>query len=158
MINSSLTLYFRHVVPKALSAENVTEGLVDTFGENPEKINIKKVDGNVQVEFTANGETITATVKTPNIIAKNGIIHEVDKILFNPPTPNPTDDLIKVLTDRGNFGKLIQALNDLTLTDTLNSAEEKTIFAPNDAAFVKLTGADFETLADTAEKIKIIKR
>ena len=139
-------------VIKKFLHKKIISGTVKTLDQ--EEIELTKTGNIVEIKF---GEK-TAKVLTADIKASNGIIHEVDNILFNPPTPNPTDDLIKVLTDRGNFGKLIQALNDLTLTDTLNSAEEKTIFAPNDAAFVKLTGADFETLADTAEKIKIIKR
>ena len=144
LINSSLTLYFRHVVTKALSAENITEGLVDTFGENPQQINIKKEDGGVQVEFTANGETITATVKTPNIKAKNGIIHEVDKILLETATPTPeppietTENLIEVLEKATKFTELLKALTTVGLTENLKTISLATIFAPNDDAFKTL--------------------
>ena len=147
-------VYFRHIVTKALSAENMTIGSEQTFGENPQTINIKKVDGNVQVEFDGN----TATVKTPDIIAKNGIIHEVTAILLEPSTPAPTEDLIQVLTKRGNFGKLIEAVTKSGLTDKLKAIGVATFFAPNDEAFKKLPeGTTIESL--TAEELeKIISR
>ena len=93
---------------------------------------------------------------TPNIIAKNGIIHQVDTILLSaePPIDNP-GTLIEELTKKGNFKKLIKAITDSTLTEELNKADEKTIFAPNDAAFDKLT--DFENKTE-AEKKAIISR
>ena len=131
---------------------------MDTFGENPEKINIKKVDGNVQVEFTANGETITATVKTPNIIAKNGIIHEVDKILLESATPAPTEDLIQVLEKKENFKELIKAITKSGLTEKLKTIGPATFFAPNDDAFKKLPeGTTIDSLS-VEELKKIISR
>ena len=157
LINSSLTIYFRHVVTKALSAENITEGLVDTFGENPQQINIKKEDGGVQVEFTANGATTTATVVKTNINAKNGIIHEVDNILLETPTPAPTEDLIQALTTAGNFNELIKAITTVGLTEDLKNITAATIFAPNDDAFKKLPTGTIEGL--TPEELeKIISR
>ena len=157
LINSSWTLYLRHVVTKALSAENITAGPVDTFGENPQQINIKKEDGGVQVEFTANGDTTTATVKTPNIKAKNGIIHEVDKILLEPATTAPTEDLIQALEKKENFKELIKAITKSGLTEQLKNATTglATIFAPNDNAFKKLPeGTTIESLSkEDLEKI-----
>ena len=108
---------------------------MDTFGENPEQINIKKVDGKVQVVF----DEKTATVKTPNIIAKNGIIHEVDTILLSPETPiETTGDLIEVATKLGNFKKILQAIDDVGLTEKFKTIEAATIFAPTDDLFEKL--------------------
>ena len=101
----------------------------------------------------------TATVVTPNIKAKNGIIHQVDTILLSaePPIDAP-GTLIEELTKKGNFKKLIKAITeDLELKEKINSADEKTIFAPNDAAFDKLTDEDFEKKTET-EKKAIISR
>ena len=96
---------------------------------------------------------------TPNIIAKNGIIHQVDTILLaaEPPIDNP-GTLIEELTKKENFKKLIKAITeDLELKAKIDSADEKTIFAPNDAAFDKLTDEDFEKKTVT-EKKAIISR
>ena len=71
-------LFFRHVViGSKLSAEDVTDGPVDTLGG--EKINLKKKeDGGIQVEF--NGKT--ANVVETSLTASNGIIHFIDAILL----------------------------------------------------------------------------
>ena len=131
---------------------------MDTFGENPQQINIKKEDGGVQVEFTANGETTTATVKTPNIKAKNGIIHEVDKILLEPTTTAPTEDLIQALEKQENFKELIKAITKSGLTEELKTIGLATFFAPNDDAFKKLPeGTTIESLTQDELK-KIISR
>ena len=151
-------IYFRHVVPKTLPAENIITGLVDTFGENPEKINlIKKEDGVVQVGFTANDVTTTATVKRSNIKAKNGIIHEVDTILLEPQTLAPTEDLIQALTTAGDFTELIKAITNVGLTEQLKTIAAATIFAPNDNAFKKLPVGTIEGLSPEDLK-KIILR
>ena len=74
------------------------------------------------------------------------------------PTPEPqTENLIQVLTKKGNFQQLIKAITDLKLIASLDSIDSKTIFAPNDAAFAKITDVDFVELTDP-EKIIIIKR
>ena len=131
---------------------------MDTFWETPQQINIKKEDGGVQVEFTANGETTIATVKTPNIKAKNGIIHEVDKILLEPATPAPTEDLIQALEKKENFKELIKAITKSGLTETLKTIGLATFFAPNDDAFKKLPeGTTIESLTPDELK-KIISR
>ena len=72
------SLFFRHVVSGSkLSAEDVTDGPVDTLGG--EKINLKKKeDGGIEVEF--NGKT--ANVVETSLTASNGIIHFIDNILL----------------------------------------------------------------------------
>ena len=71
-------MYFRHVLKKELFAKDVATGQtqVDTFGT--EKIDLtKKEDGGVEIAFDGK----TATVVTPDIKAKNGVIHEIDTII-----------------------------------------------------------------------------
>ena len=154
-------IYFRHVVTKALSAENITAGPVDGFGEKPEKINIKKEGVKVQVEFTVNGATTTATVLNPNIKAKNGIIHSVDTILLSPePTIETPGDLIEVATKLGNFTRILKAIADLGLTEKFKAIEEATIFAPTDDLFEKLEKEKpgfFENLTNET-KLALISR
>lgn len=68
-------IYFRHVVTKALSAENMTIGAVETFGK--EMINTKKTGDVIEIEFGGK----TAQVVTKDIDAKNGVIHEIGTII-----------------------------------------------------------------------------
>ena len=76
---------------------------------------------------------------TPNIIAKNGIIHQVDTILLSaePPIDSP-GALIEVATKSGKFTKILKAIADLGLTENFKNIEAATIFAPTDDLFEKL--------------------
>ena len=125
---------------------------MDTFGENPEKIDIKKVDGKVQVVFGGK----TATVTTPDIKAKNGIIHEVDIILLSPETPiETTGDLIEVATNLGNFKKILKAIDDVGLTAEFKTIEAATIFAPSDKVFDELEVASPGLIGKLTKEDKI---
>ena len=125
---------------------------MDTFGENPEKIDIKKVDGKVQVVFGGK----TATVTTPDIKAKNGIIHEVDIILLSPETPiETTGDLIEVATKLGNFKKILKAIDDVGLTEEFKTIEAATIFAPSDKVFDELEVASPGLIGKLTKEDKI---
>ena len=76
---------------------------------------------------------------TPDIKAKNGIIHEVDTILFSPETPiETTGNLIEVLEKATKFTELLKALTTVGLTENLKTIALATIFAPNDDAFKTL--------------------
>ena len=113
----------------------------------PKQITIKKEDGKVQVDFGGK----TATVTTPDIIAKNGIIHEVDTILLSPETPiETTGNLIEVLEKAEKFTELLKALTTVGLTEKLNTIVLATVFAPNDDAFKSLPA---ETIGEALKKI-----
>ena len=63
-----------------LSAEDVTDGPVETLGG--EKINLtKKKDGGLQVEFDGRTANVVETIND----ASNGIIHFIDNILLKVP-------------------------------------------------------------------------
>lgn len=84
-----------------------------------------------------------STVVTADIVAENGIIHVVDKVIL------PPGDIIEVATQAGGFTKLAAALTSANLVDTLKGAGPFTVFAPTDAAFDALGSAapTGETLA-----------
>ena len=78
-----------------------------------------------------------------------------------PTTSEPTtEDLIQVLTKKGNFKQLIEAITKSGLTDQLKTITTglATIFAPNDNAFEKLPeGTTIESLTKK-DLEKIISR
>ena len=122
---------------------------MDTFG-GKEQINlIKEADSKIKVEFDGK----TATVKTPDIKAKNGIIHEIDTILLSPEPPieNP-GNLIEVLEKAAKFTELLTALTKVGLTEKLKTITLATIFAPNDDALKTLpqgtTDEDFKKIIE----------
>ena len=100
----------------------------------------------------------TPIVPTPPPIASTPA---TPPIASTPATPEPTtEDLIQVLTKKGNFKQLIEAITKSGLTDQLKTITTglATIFAPNDNAFKKLPeGTTVESL--TKEDLeKIISR
>ncbi len=99
-----------------------------------------------RIFITRNGTTGAITgingnvrVSTPNIVASNGVIHAIDRVLV--PTSvnntlyalisaNPNFSLLKRAIDRANTATGATILNDLT-----SAASNITFLAPNNAAF-----------------------
>jgi transforming growth factor-beta-induced protein len=77
-----------------------------------------------------------ATISMTNIVAANGVIHVIDKVIVP-----PADDLVGTAQAAGEFMQLTAALTSAGLVGTLQGAGPFTVFAPNDAAFAKLSAA-----------------
>lgn len=114
---------------------------------------------------TLNGQTITAdrrtlTDKDPdlinpslvqiNIAATNSIIHVIDRVLLPVNLPGNTDgtftDIVAASgafdTNGADFDLLLKAVQTTGLAGALaNPTADLTVFAPNDAAFLKLAAA-----------------
>jgi len=76
-----------------------------------------------------------ATVTSADILATNGVIHVIDKIIV------PPGDIIEVATKAGTFKSLADALTSAGLVDSLKGTGPFTVFAPTDDAFKALTTA-----------------
>jgi transforming growth factor-beta-induced protein len=69
--------------------------------------------------------TDAAKVVTADVTASNGVVHIVDKLLLPPKKPSET------AVAAGTFSKLVEALNKVNLTNTIDTTKTLTIFAPN---------------------------
>ena len=70
-------IVLRHVVNSKVLAGDVATGPVETFGG--EVIDLIKTDtGGVQITYEGN----TITVDTPDVMASNGVIHIIDKVIL----------------------------------------------------------------------------
>ena len=102
---------------------------------------------------TLNGETITvdrtsgvkindARITRANLMASNGVIHVIDKILVPSDFTLYVDDEYKnigeIVEDDDNFDILNEALEKANLKDFLETDGPFTLFAPTDAAFLEL--------------------
>jgi uncharacterized surface protein with fasciclin (FAS1) repeats len=91
-------------------------------------------------------------VISEDLLAENGVVHVIDKVLI-PPTEMgmPTDNIAETAIAAGSFTTLVQALQAANLVSTLeNEAETFTVFAPTDAAFDLIPDATLTALlADT---------
>jgi len=87
----------------------------------------------ILIDTTAGVKVVDANVKSADVVASNGTIHVIDKILLP-----PKDDIVATAVAAGTFGKLAEALTAADLVTTLQGKGPFTVFAPTDAAFAKL--------------------
>lgn len=92
-------------------------------------------------------DLINASLVQTNVTATNGIIHVVDRVLLPVNLPGNTVGTITDIvaasgafdTNGADFDLLLKAVQTAGLAGTLaNPAADLTVFAPNDAAFLKL--------------------
>ena len=130
-ILTDILLY--HVYSGSVPASAVTDGMM-----------AEMVNGD-KVAFTNDGTTVTvggATVTQADVIASNGIIHVIDKVLM-PPSDIPT-----TAGTTGIHSTLVNAVVQANLLTTLSGEGPFTVFAPTDQAFTDL-GVDLSTLSES---------
>ncbi len=112
-----------HVLGTAVKSSSLQNGYVNTLcpGPNASAVSLQieanraKLNGNVSITLT-------------DIVATNGIIHVIDKVLLPP-------SVVDLALSNGNFSILVSALVKSELVDVLKGAGPFTIFAPSNDAF-----------------------
>ena len=132
---SDILLY--HVVSSSVAASDVTDGM-SAEALNGDDISFTVSDGSVMV----NGATVT----TADVMASNGIIHVIDKVLM---PPADLADIPTVAQGTGIHTSLVAAVVQAELLTTLQGDGPFTVFAPTDDAFAA-AGIDLAAL-DTEE-------
>jgi uncharacterized surface protein with fasciclin (FAS1) repeats len=153
-----------HVVPSvALDAQSViaAKGAVVGTALPDHVLAIDVVDGNVKIN--------DATVVAPDVMAANGVVHVIDKVLVpadamelasaatsNAMSPQPVSIAETVVNaasaqDKPEFTTLLAAVKaaDPAVLKTLSTDGPYTVFAPTDAAFA----AALQTLNLTADQL-----
>merc|ERR1711879_391013 len=140
----------------APSDDAFATGPVETIGG--EVIDLIKTDaGGVQIGYEGN----TINVVTADVMASNGVIHIIDKVIL-PATAGPVEkealrDVVDVAVGAGAFTTLVKIVSDLELVDTLKGAEALTVFAPSDDAFAKLPAGTLESLTPAQAKEIVLR-
>jgi transforming growth factor-beta-induced protein len=130
-----------HVASGKLMAADVTKatGVMSLQGQ---RLGFKLAGDSVMVDG--------ATVVKADIVAKNGVIHVIDRVVL------PTDkNAVEVATAAGKFRTLIAAAKAAGLADTLSTGGPFTIFAPTDEAFAKLPKEALDDLLKPENKEKL---
>ena len=105
-------------------------------------------------KVTAPGST--AMIITPDVGASNGVVHVIDGVLLPSAAPKPKN-IVELASSTDYLSTLVTAVKAAGLVDTLSSSSESfTVFAPNNAAFAKVTGLD-AILKDTAQLQAILR-
>jgi uncharacterized surface protein with fasciclin (FAS1) repeats len=133
-----------HVYSGAVNAAGVTDGLTVAM-VNGDDASFTVTDGTVMV-----GD---ATVTTADVMASNGVIHVIDKVLM---PPADLVDIAAVAMSTGVHDSLVAALVKADLVSTLQGDGPFTVFAPTDQAFADAgidlaaftTDEDIATLTD----------
>lgn len=116
-----------HVVAGSVYSSELVEGFVPTI--NGIAVKISLADGPM-----VNDSNIILTDK----MARNGVIHGIDAVLF-PPMENVMELLDNTVSTTGDFTTLQAAIDAVPdLRETLIGLDGITIFAPNDEAFNKV--------------------
>ena len=133
--NATLTqILLHHVVAGSVPAADVKDGMMATT-VNGDKFKFTVSNGAVSIG--------AAQVTMPDVLASNGIIHVIDKVLM-PPADIPT-----TAQTTGIHTSLVAAVIQAELLSTLQGPGPFTVFAPTDQAFID-AGIDLASL-DTAE-------
>nr|WP_319272059.1 fasciclin domain-containing protein [uncultured Draconibacterium sp.] len=119
-----------HVVGDLAYSNNLSSGAVATLNtDSPDQTPLSllvNVDGGVMIN--------DANVTAADVMASNGVIHVIDKVLL-PPT------VVDLATYSDNFSSLVSAVVKADLAGALSAEGPFTVFAPTNDAFAALFAA-----------------
>jgi transforming growth factor-beta-induced protein len=135
----SVLLY--HVVPGSVTASDVVK-LSSAKTLEGSSVLIKVNKGGVFVN--------QAKVTTPDVMASNGVIHVINKVLI------PPKNIVATAKAAGQFTTLTALLKKSGLAGTLAKKGPFTVFAPTNAAFAKVPKATLAALAHNKAKLRAV--
>jgi len=130
-----------HVVPGSVTASEVVK-LSSAKTLEGSSVLIKANKGGVFVN--------QAKVTTPDVMASNGVIHVINKVLI------PPKNIVATAKAAGKFTTLAALLKKSGLAGTLAKKGPFTVFAPTDAAFAKVPKASLAALAKNKAKLRAV--
>ncbi|MCX6321170.1 MAG: fasciclin domain-containing protein [Bacteroidia bacterium] len=120
------SILYYHILYTELTSSLFVNGYISTLSAGPD------LQGIIML-INATESTLNRDVNITDfdIMASNGIIHVIDKVLL-PPT------VFDITIQNGDFTHFVEGLNEAELDSILNETGPYTIFAPTDAAFETL--------------------
>ena len=134
---ADILLYHVYSVP--VMADMVTDGMVVTMVNGDDASFTVSTDGTVMI-----GD---ATVTSADVMASNGVIHVIDKVLM---PPVELVDIPSIAVGTGVHDSLVAALTKANLVTTLQGDGPFTVFAPTDQAFTD-AGIDLDSFTTDEE-------
>ncbi|XP_052781567.1 stabilin-2-like isoform X2 [Mya arenaria] len=137
-----LTLLNYHTVAGSHSLDELVKvssiRKVDTMADGFSLYVTKGSDGVVKVMPKKTG-TVASVIKS-DIIATNGYIHVIDKVLepYEPVDPDNYPELADLLAQNPQYSIFTSWLKEYGLIETIEKMNEYTLFVPNDAAASRL--------------------
>lgn len=115
-----------HVIDAVVPSSAVTAGYFPTLAT--------AFDKNVSLGISVDDGVVlngTSKVEVVDVIATNGVIHAIDKVLLQP-------NIVDVALSNPNFSILVEAVVKAGLVEALSGDGPLTVFAPTNAAFEAL--------------------
>jgi len=136
---------------KSVLLYHVVSGSV-TAGDVVKLSSAKTLEGSsVLIKVNKGGVFVNqAKVTTPDVMASNGVIHVINKVLI------PPKDIVSTAKAAGKFTTLTALLKKSGLAGTLAKKGPFTVFAPTDAAFAKVPKATLAALAKNKAKLRAV--
>ena len=134
---TDILLYHVYTTGAVYSAD-VTDGLTVAMA-NGDDASFTVTNGTVMI-----GD---ATVTTADVVASNGVIHVIDKVLM---PPADLVDIAAVAMSTGAHDSLVAALVKADLVSTMQGVGPYTVFAPTDQAFTD-AGIDLDAFTTDEE-------
>ncbi|XP_017567677.1 stabilin-2 isoform X2 [Pygocentrus nattereri] len=113
-----------------------------------------------QVKIRIHGSRRKGTLVESDVIASNGIIHIIDKMMDTVPSTVISDNqenLMKILSDNSKFSQFKSLFEKTTMADTLDQAGPYTVFAPTNTAFSLLKDGYLDYLTSEEGKPKLLE-
>lgn len=136
-----------HVVSGAVPAKDVVK-LRSAKTLNGASVRIRVTGASVRVDG--------ARVATPDVMASNGIIHVIDRVLIPKAATAPKRNIVGTAVAAGRFKTLVSLLKQAGLAGTLQAKGPFTVFAPTDAAFAKVPKATLAALGRDRAKLRAV--
>lgn len=154
-----------HVIGSKLVATDVVAGIKQSKGTLTattvagSDFSVMAKGGNVMIK---DGQGNVANVTATDIMASNGVIHVIDRVLLpagidpaallpaKPMNDKPTIAAAAIATDQ--LSTLVTALKAADLVDVFSSPGEYTVFAPTNDAFAELPDGTLATLTKPENK------
>jgi uncharacterized surface protein with fasciclin (FAS1) repeats len=136
-----------HVVSGAVPAQEVVK-LRTAKTLNGASVRIRVTGGTVRVD--------SARVVTADVMASNGIIHVIDRVLIPKAASAPKRNIVATAAAAGRFKTLAALLKRAGLAGTLQGKGPFTVFAPTDAAFAKVPKATLAALGKDRSKLRAV--
>jgi transforming growth factor-beta-induced protein len=139
-----------HVAPQKLTARNLKNGPLKTLEGGNVDISIARYHRDFFRVRVNDSNVVRA-----NIIAKNGVIHGIDRVLD--PGFVPKQSILEIAGSNPNFSTLASLVKDAKLDRLLgNEFSNLTVFAPTNAAFSKLSPALLAELAKDKHLLRLV--
>jgi len=119
-----------HVVADVVYSNNLSSGAVASLNTDSPDGEPLSLLVNVGSDVMINDAKVTS----PDVMASNGVIHVIDKVLL-PPT------VVDIATYSSDFSSLVSAVVKAELAGTLSGEGPFTVFAPTNDAFAALFAA-----------------